>query len=291
MFFWRNEFQDPAGIWSVPTFQVSFIPSALLLVLAVEAMWFLCIPPRGQAFASNHTISHDIVFLLWHSILLLPWRNESQLAPFMEWSTSLVLLLSQCLPLDFLTARGLQYAFCACFSASQDCLLLESWSRGSQFPDLGHSLLCRRQKVIAVRGMVFGATTWLRNLLSDLLTMGRRANYFTPWASVAASVNRNYNSTQCKESRVEWVRRERCRLTCPSTLSFPVASPATQSCFGHARERVESWGLRGDLSVVLGWSVECSVVASRWLAVWGGACIRRPCFCWHTAFCFRSDPH
>ena len=38
MFFWRNKFQDPAGIWSVPTFQVSFIPSALLLVLAVEAM-------------------------------------------------------------------------------------------------------------------------------------------------------------------------------------------------------------------------------------------------------------
>ena len=111
--------------------------------------------------------------------------------------------------------------------------------------------------------MVFGATTWLWNLLSDLLIMGRRANYLSPWASVAASVNHNSDSIQCKESRVEWVRRERCRLTRPSTLSFPVASPATQSCFGHARERVESWGLRGDFSVVLGWSVECSEVASQ----------------------------
>lgn len=83
-------------------------------------------------------------------------------------------------------ASGLNYSrvavcfLCIYFSASQDCLLLESWSHGSQFPDLGHSLLCRRLKVIVVRGMVFGATTWLRNLLSDLLTMGRRANYFTP---------------------------------------------------------------------------------------------------------------
>ena len=131
MFFWRNEFQDPVGIWSGPTFPVSFIPSALLLVLAVEAMWFLCIPPRGQAFASNHTISHDFVFLLWHSILPLPWRNESQLAPFVEWSTSLVLLLSQCLPLD-LTTRGLQYTFCAFVSLLHRTVF--SWRAGAVAP-------------------------------------------------------------------------------------------------------------------------------------------------------------
>ena len=115
-----------------------------LVLSCLHSLWRPCdfseFLPRGQAFASNHTISQDFVFLLWHSIQPLPWRNESQLAPFVEWSASLVLLLSQCLPLD-LTVEGYSTLFVHlffCFTGLSSLGGLEPWLPA---PDLEQCLL------------------------------------------------------------------------------------------------------------------------------------------------------
>ena len=188
---------------------------------------------------------------------------------------------------------------CIRFSPSQDCPALEGRIRGCQLPGRICYVGDRLLQLLEVWSLE--PATWLWNLLSDLLTMCPRANYFTLCASVTSSVSGNYDSTQSMESRVEGMRRERHRLTCPSTLSFPLVSPATQSCSGRAGEqgvvcrqqwvqaqRVGRWGLLSRAWVKCGEFCGC---LPRWLSVRGGAwgelfAVRPPCFRLHTALFF-----